>query len=73
VKYVKKNLENLSLYRRKNYHEPLRSLFIANFKNVSRTCDNPVYIYIYIHTYIHTYMVIHKSVKHFKNSQQIHF
>jgi len=27
----KKNLESLSLYRRKNYHDPLSSLFVANF------------------------------------------
>jgi hypothetical protein len=26
-----KNLESLSLYRRKNYHDLLRSLFVANF------------------------------------------
>jgi hypothetical protein len=27
----KKNLVSFSLYRRKNYHDPLRSLFVANF------------------------------------------
>jgi hypothetical protein len=27
----KKNLESLSLYRRKNYNDPWRSLFVANF------------------------------------------
>jgi hypothetical protein len=27
----KKNLESFSLYQRKNYHDPLRSLFVANF------------------------------------------
>jgi len=27
----KKNLESFSLYRRKNYHDPLRSLFVVNF------------------------------------------
>ena len=27
----KKNLESFSVYRRKNYHDPLRSLFVANF------------------------------------------
>ena len=26
-----KNLESFSLYRRKNYHDPLSSLFVANF------------------------------------------
>jgi hypothetical protein len=26
-----KSLESFSLYRRKNYHDPLRSLFVANF------------------------------------------
>jgi len=31
VKYVKKNLESFSHYRRKNYHDPLSSLFFANF------------------------------------------
>jgi len=33
VKYVKKkkkNLESFSLYRRKNYRDPLSSLFVAN-------------------------------------------
>ena len=30
VKYVK-NLESFSLYRHKNYHDPLSSLFVANF------------------------------------------
>jgi hypothetical protein len=28
---AKKNLVSFSLYRRKNYHDPLRSLFVANF------------------------------------------
>ena len=29
---IKKNpFESFSLYRRKNYHDPLRSLFVANF------------------------------------------
>jgi hypothetical protein len=27
----KKNLESFSLYRRKNYHDPLRGLFVKNF------------------------------------------
>ena len=27
----KKNLESFSLYRRKKYHDPLSSLFVANF------------------------------------------
>jgi hypothetical protein len=32
VKYVQvKILERFSLYRRKNYHDPLRSLFVVNF------------------------------------------
>jgi hypothetical protein len=26
-----KNLESFSLYRRKNYHDPLCSIFVANF------------------------------------------
>jgi len=26
-----KNLENFFLYRRKKYHDPLSSLFVANF------------------------------------------
>jgi len=29
--YKKKNLESFSLYRRKNYHDPFSSLFVANF------------------------------------------
>jgi hypothetical protein len=29
--FFKKNLESFSLYRRKNYHDPLRSLFVAKF------------------------------------------
>ena len=29
--FVKKNLESFSVYRLKNYHDPLRSLFVANF------------------------------------------
>jgi hypothetical protein len=29
--FLKKNLESFSLYRRKNYHDLLRSLFVANF------------------------------------------
>jgi hypothetical protein len=29
--FLKKHLESFSLYRRKNYHDPLRSLFVANF------------------------------------------
>jgi len=36
---VKKNMESFSLFRRKNYHDPLRSLFVANFLNISRTYD----------------------------------
>jgi len=41
VKYVKKkkNLGSFSLYRRKNYHDPLSSLFVANFESVSRTYE----------------------------------
>jgi hypothetical protein len=27
----KNNVESFSLYRRKNYHNPLRSLFVSNF------------------------------------------
>jgi hypothetical protein len=30
-RFLKKNLESFSLYRRKNYHDPLRSLSVANF------------------------------------------
>jgi hypothetical protein len=30
-KQKKKNLESFSLYRHKNYNDPLRSLFVANF------------------------------------------
>jgi hypothetical protein len=29
--FLEKNLESFSLYRRKNYHDPLRSLYVANF------------------------------------------
>ena len=29
--FLKKNLESFSLYRRKNYHGPLRSVFVAKF------------------------------------------
>jgi hypothetical protein len=29
--FLEKNLESFYLYRRKNYHDPLRSLFVANF------------------------------------------
>jgi hypothetical protein len=29
--FLTKNLEGFSLYRRKNYCDPLRSLFVANF------------------------------------------
>jgi len=39
VKYVKKNMESFSLNRRKKYHDPLSSLFVANFFNVSRTYE----------------------------------
>jgi len=35
----KKNLESFSLYRRKKYYDPLSSLFVANFSNVSRTYE----------------------------------
>jgi hypothetical protein len=28
---MEKKLESFSLYRRDNYHDPLRSLFVANF------------------------------------------
>ena len=34
-----KNLESFFLYRHKNYRDPLGSLFIANFLNVSRTYE----------------------------------
>ena len=39
MEYIKKNLESFSLYRRKKYHDPLGSLFVANFLNVSRTYE----------------------------------
>jgi hypothetical protein len=29
--FLKKNLESFSVYRHKNYHDPLCSLFVANF------------------------------------------
>ena len=29
--FLKKNLESFSFYRRKNYHDPLRSIFVPNF------------------------------------------
>jgi len=35
----KKDLESFSLYRRKKYHDPFSSLFVANFQNVSRTYE----------------------------------
>ena len=34
--FLKNNFNSFSLYRRKNYHDPLRSPFVANFLNVSR-------------------------------------
>ena len=37
--YKKKNLESFSLYQRKNYHDPLSSVFVVNFLNVSRTYE----------------------------------
>jgi hypothetical protein len=37
--FLKQNLESFSLYRRKNYNDPLRGLFVANFLNVSRTYE----------------------------------
>ena len=36
---ILKNLESFSLYRRKNYHDPLSILFVVNFLNVSRTYE----------------------------------
>jgi hypothetical protein len=36
-RFLETNLKSFSLYRRKNYYDPLRSLFVANFSNVSRT------------------------------------
>jgi hypothetical protein len=32
---------SLSLSRRKNYHDPLRSVFVANFKMFHGLMDNP--------------------------------
>jgi hypothetical protein len=29
--FIKENLESFSLFRRKNYHDPLSSQFVANF------------------------------------------
>jgi hypothetical protein len=29
--FLEKNVESFSLYRRKNYRDPLRSLFVGNF------------------------------------------
>jgi hypothetical protein len=29
--FLNKNVERFSFYRRKNYHDPMRSLFVANF------------------------------------------
>jgi len=43
VKYVKKNLESFSLYRRKNYHDPLSSLFVAEFLMFHGIMNNPVF------------------------------
>ena len=37
MKYVKKLGE--FLYQRKNYHDPLSSVFVVNFLNVSRTYE----------------------------------
>jgi hypothetical protein len=37
--HIKKTLKSFSFYQCKNYHDPLRSLFVANFENVSRTYE----------------------------------
>jgi hypothetical protein len=38
--FLNKNLEeSFSLFRRKNYHDLLCSLFVANFENVSQTYE----------------------------------
>ena len=40
MKYVKKkNFESFSLYQRKNHHDPLSSVFVVNFLNVSRAYE----------------------------------
>jgi hypothetical protein len=38
------NLESFSLYRYKNYHDPLRILFFANFKMFHGLMNNQVYV-----------------------------
>ena len=35
----KKKLESFSIYQRKNYNDPLSSVFVVNFWNVSRTYE----------------------------------
>jgi hypothetical protein len=49
----KNNLESFSLYRCKNYHDPLRSLFVAIFK-----CCMVLWITLYIYIYIYIYMCV---------------
>ena len=34
-----KNLESFSLYQHKNYHDPLSSIFVVNFLDVSQTYE----------------------------------
>ena len=41
-KICKKNLESFSLYRPNNYHDPLSSLFVANFKIFHGLMNNSV-------------------------------
>ena len=43
-KKKKKKEESFSLYQRKNYHDPLSSVFVVNFLNVSRTYEQPCII-----------------------------
>ena len=43
----KKSLESFSLYRRKNYRDPLSSLLLRIFKMFDRLMKHPVYISLY--------------------------
>jgi len=40
---LKKSFNSFSLYRRKNYHDSLRSLFVAKFKMFHGLMNNPIY------------------------------
>jgi hypothetical protein len=39
--FLIQNMESFYLYWRKNYNDPLRSVFVANFLNVLRTYETP--------------------------------